>query len=309
MSAMRLGVDLGGTKIEVIALAPGGVCLRRHRVPTPRDDYPATLAAIADLVSSTERELGLRGSVGIGIPGTLSTVTGRVKNANSTWLNGQALREDLEALLEREVRIQNDANCLAVSEAIDGAAAGAQVVFAAILGTGVGAGIAIDGRALAGVNGIAGEWGHVPLPAPADDERPGPRCWCGREGCIETWLSGPALAADHRRRTGQRVDAAAISQGAAAGDPDCTATLERWLDRLARGLAMIVDVLDPNVIVLGGGLSNIEGVAGALPQRLAPRVFSDSLHTRIVRSAHGDASGVRGAAWLWAEAPLRPDPD
>jgi fructokinase len=307
MSTARLGIDLGGTKIEVIALAPGGACLRRHRVPTPRNDYPATLAVIGDLVRQAERDLGIRGTVGIGIPGTVSSVTGRVKNANSTWLNGQPLREDLEALLGREVRIQNDANCLAVSEAIDGAAQGAHVAFAAILGTGVGAGIAIDARALAGANGIAGEWGHVPLPSPDDTERPGPRCWCGRHGCIETWLSGPALAADHQRMTGQRLEAAAIARGAELGDAHCSATLERWLDRLARSLAMIVDVLDPDVIVLGGGLSNIAAATRELPARLAPRVFSDALQTRIVRSAHGDSSGVRGAAWLWAEGP-RPPP-
>ena len=302
---LRLGIDLGGTKIEVAALDPrrwpadGGIGLRR-RIPTPRDDYAATVAAIARLVHEAEREVGARGTVGIGIPGTLSALTGRVKNANSTWLNGRPLREDLQAALGREVRIQNDANCLAVSEAADGAAAGASVVFAAILGTGVGAGIAIHGRALAGANGIAGEWGHVPLPDPRDDERPGPRCWCGRHGCIETWLSGPALAVDHRRRGGEALDAAAIATRAAAGDRACLLTLERWLDRLARGLAMIVDVLDPDAIVLGGGLSNIGPAVAELPRRLAPRVFSDDLRTRIVRSAHGDSSGVRGAAWLWA---------
>jgi fructokinase len=307
--SLRLGIDLGGTKIEVAALDParwpsaGAIGLRR-RVPTPRDDYAATVGAIARLVHDAERELGARGTVGVGIPGTLSALTGRVKNANSTWLNGRPLREDLQAALGREVRIQNDANCLAVSEATDGAAAGAAVAFAAILGTGVGAGIAIRGRALAGANGIAGEWGHVPLPDPRDDERPGPRCWCGRNGCIETWLSGPALAADHHRRTGESLDAAAIAARASAGDPACAATLERWLDRLARGLAMIVDVLDPDAIVLGGGLSNIDRAVAELPRRLAPRVFSDDLRTRIVRSAHGDSSGVRGAAWLWeADAP------
>jgi len=308
---LRIGVDLGGTKVEVIALdgsepsSAQRVRLRR-RIPTPRDDYAATVAAIAGLVADAERDLGARGSVGVGIPGTLSALTGRVKNANSTWLNGRALREDLQAALGREVRIQNDANCLAVSEAVDGAAAGAGVVFAAILGTGVGAGIAIDGRALAGANGIAGEWGHVPLPAPRDDERPGPRCWCGRDGCIESWLSGPGLATDHRRVSGppagapgKVLDAHAIAAGAEHGDAACAATLGRWLDRLARGLAMVVNVLDPDVIVLGGGLSNIDAAYRELPERLAARVFSDSVCTRIVRSAHGDSSGVRGAAWLW----------
>jgi fructokinase len=314
---LRIGIDLGGTKIEVIALeggasgAPQRVLLRR-RVPTPRDDYDATVASIVSLVTDAERELGAHGSVGVGIPGTLSSLTGRVKNANSTWLNGRALREDLQAALRREVRIQNDANCLAVSEAVDGAAAGARVVFAAILGTGVGAGIAIDARALPGANGIAGEWGHVPLPSPSRHEQPGPRCWCGRRGCIETWLSGPGLAADHARalrtssdrsaETGVSLDAHGIAERAAAGDPACTATLERWLDRLGRGLGMIVNVLDPDVIVLGGGLSNVDATLRELPARLAPRVFSDEVRTRIERSAHGDSSGVRGAAWLWNEA-------
>jgi fructokinase len=315
---LRIGIDLGGTKVEVVALdaqAPGPArhVLLRRRVPTPRDDYDATVAAITALVTEAERELGARGTVGVGIPGTLSALTGRVKNANSTWLNGRPLREDLQAALGREVRIQNDANCLAVSEAVDGAAAGAGVVFAAILGTGVGAGIAIDARALPGANGIAGEWGHVPLPSPRRGERPAPRCWCGRPGCLETWLSGPGLAADHRRaiRTpaGEPdgcLDAHTIAERAAAGDPACAATLARWLDRLARGLAMIVNVLDPDAIVLGGGLSNIDAVYRELPARLAPRVFSDDVRTRIVRSAHGDSSGVRGAAWLWNdEAPRR----
>ncbi|MCX7229096.1 MAG: ROK family protein [Burkholderiales bacterium] len=299
----RLGVDLGGTKIEIAALDRDGTTRLRRRMPTPRDDYPATVAAIAALVDAAERELGGQGTVGIGIPGTISALTGRVKNANSMWLNHRPLREDLQAALGREVRIQNDANCLAVSEAADGAGAGADVVFAAILGTGVGAGIAVHGRPLSGANGIAGEWGHVPLPAPRDDERPGPRCWCGRTGCIETWLSGPALAEDHLRTSGEPLDAAALAARAAAGEPAALASLERWLGRLARGLAMVIDVLDPDVVVLGGGLSNIEAVYASLPVRLQPLVFSDDLRTRIVRSAHGDSSGVRGAAWLWGEVP------
>jgi fructokinase len=296
---LRIGVDLGGTKIEIAALDGRGAPRLRRRVPTPRDDYPGTIAAIVALVRDAERELAERGSVGVGIPGTISALTGRVKNANSTWLNGRPLHEDLARALGREVRVQNDANCLAVSEAVDGAAAGAHVVFAAILGTGVGAGIAIDGRPLAGANGIAGEWGHVPLPAPHDDERPGPRCWCGRDGCIETWLSGPALAADHRRATGEVLAAAEIARRAAGDDPGCAESLARWLDRLGRGLAMIVDVLDPDVVVLGGGLSNVDAALAALPARIAPRVFTDALRTRFVRAAHGDSSGVRGAAWLW----------
>jgi fructokinase len=298
---LRLGIDLGGTKIEIAALDRDGAMRLRRRAPTPRGDYAATVDAIAALVHDAERELGTRGTVGVGIPGALSAATGRVKNANSTWLNDRPLREDLQAALGREVRIQNDANCLAVSEAIDGAAAGARVTFAAILGTGVGAGIAIDGRALAGANGIAGEWGHVPLPAPRDDERPGPRCWCGRHGCIETWLSGPALAADHLRRTGETLDATAIAARAGAGDAACGASLERWRDRLARGLAMVIDVLDPDVVVLGGGLSNVTGTVEQLPARVAPLVFTDAPCTRFERSVHGDSSGVRGAAWLWNE--------
>jgi fructokinase len=297
----RIGIDLGGTKIEIAALDGAGTPTLRRRVPTPRGDYEATVAAIAALVDDAERALGERGTVGVGIPGTISAATGRVRNANSTWLNGRPLREDLCRALGREVRIQNDANCLAVSEAVDGAAAGARVAFAAILGTGVGAGIAIDGRALVGANGIAGEWGHVPLPAPRDDERPGPRCWCGRDGCIETWLSGPALAADHRRATGEAIDTGELARRAAEGDARCAASLGRWLDRLARGLAMVIDVLDPDVVVLGGGLSNVDAAVRELPARLAPRVFSDELRTAIRRSAHGDSSGVRGAAWLWQD--------
>jgi len=298
---LRIGVDLGGTKIEVAALDAAGAFLLRRRMPTPRGRYDDTVTAIAALVRGAERELGACGTVGVGIPGTISALTGRVKNANSTWLNDRPLREDLRAALGREVRIQNDANCLAVSEAVDGAAAGAPVVFAAILGTGVGAGIALDGRALAGANGIAGEWGHVPLPAPRDDERPGPRCWCGRHGCIETWLSGPALAADHARVAGVTTDAAAIAAGAAAGDPARAASIGRWLDRLSRGLAMVIDLLDPDVVVLGGGLSGIGPACAELPGRVGPRVFSDALVTRFRRAAHGDSSGVRGAAWLWQE--------
>jgi len=299
---MRIGIDLGGTKIEIACLDRAGTIRWRRRVPTPRDDYAATVAAIAALVGDAEAALGETGTVGLGIPGTLSARTGCVKNANSVWLNGRPLREDLRAALGREPRIQNDANCLAVSESVDGAAAGDAVVFAAILGTGVGAGIAFGGRAHGGPNGIAGEWGHVPLPSAHDDERPGPSCWCGRSGCIETWLSGPALSADHLRVAGEALDATTLAVRAEAGDRACADTIDRWLDRLARGLAMVVNVLDPDSIVLGGGLSNIEAVYRELPARLAPRVFSDDLRTRIVRSAHGDSSGVRGAAWLWNDA-------
>jgi fructokinase len=306
--SMRIGIDLGGTKIEIACLDASGAMLLRRRVPTPRGDYPATIAAIASLVNEARHALGptARGpsrgpstSIGVGIPGALSALTGRVKNANSTWLNGQPLVQDLEAALGQPVRVQNDANCLAVSEATDGAGRGEPVVFAAILGTGVGAGIAIAGRALGGRNGIAGEWGHVPLPRPTDLEQPGPACWCGRRGCIETWLSGPALKADHRQATGANLDADTIATRSAAGDAACAATLERYLDRAARALAMVVNVLDPDVIVLGGGLSNIDRLVTDLPARIAPHVFSDAFRTPVRRSRHGDSSGVRGAAWLW----------
>jgi fructokinase len=296
---MRIGIDLGGTKTEIACLDRDGSILLRHRIATPRGDYRATIGAIRQLVLEAETGLARRGSVGVGIPGAISSLTGCVKNANSTWLNGRPLPNDLEAALERPVRIHNDANCLAVSEAVDGAGAGAGVVFAAILGTGVGAGIAIDGKALAGRNAIAGEWGHVPLPAPQDDERPGPACWCGRHGCIESWLSGPAMAADHLRHAGRQLDVPAIVEGAAEGDRDCSDTLARHRERLSRALAMVVDILDPDVIVLGGGLSNIGSLTDTLTARIARQVFSDTFDTPIVRSRHGDSSGVRGAAWLW----------
>ena len=296
---MRIGIDLGGTKIEIACLGADGAILLRRRIATPRDDYEGTLQAVTRLVHDAQSMLAQQGTVGIGIPGALSARTARVKNANSTWLNGRPLQQDLEAALGQPVRVQNDANCLAVSEATDGAAAGARVTFAAILGTGVGAGIAIDGRAMAGASGIAGEWGHVPLPAPADHERPGPRCWCGRAGCIETWLSGPALQADHLRATARALSAEAIAAGALAGDAACTATLDRWLERAGRALAMVVNLIDPDVIVLGGGLSNVERLLEALPARIAPHVFSDDFRTPVRRSLHGDSSGVRGAAWLW----------
>ncbi|MGE0798455.1 MAG: ROK family protein [Lautropia sp.] len=309
----RIGVDLGGTKIEIAALDAGGAIRLRRRVATPRDDYPATVAAIAALVAAAEAELGRPGSVGVGIPGAISPASGLVKNANSTWLNGRPLRQDLEAALRRPVRVQNDANCLAVSEAVDGAAAGAHCVFAAILGTGVGAGICIGGQPLTGRQAIAGEWGHNPLPPaqpPRRDESPGPRCWCGRHGCIETWLSGPGFTAEFLRIAGHAGESAAGSGAAAAtattileraeaGDPAAAAALARYLDRLARALGTVVNLLDPDVIVLGGGLSNIDRLYDELPLRLPAYVFSDRADTPVRRAAHGDSSGVRGAAWLW----------
>jgi fructokinase len=294
-----LGIDLGGTKIEVAVLArDDGRCLLRERVATPRGGYDATLRAIAALVARAESQLGVGAlPLGLGIPGCLSPATGLVKGANSTALNGRALDRDLQALLQRPVRIDNDANCLAVSEAVDGAGAGTRVVFAAILGTGVGAGIAIDGAAWPGHQGIAGEWGHNPAPRVADDEKVARlACWCGRGECNETLLSGPGLAADHVRHGGAVLDAAALC---ASTDPAARATVERWLDRLARALAQVINLLDPPVIVLGGGLSNVAALYEELPRRWAPHVFSDTVSTLLLPAQHGDSSGVRGAAWLW----------
>jgi fructokinase len=294
---MRIGIDLGGTKIEGVALGVDGAELARRRVATPRD-YDGTLAALADIVATLERDAGARGTVGVGIPGTIVAATGLVKNANSTWLNGRPLGRDLEARLGRLVRVMNDANCFALSEAADGAAAGADVVFGVILGTGVGGGVVVGGRCLVGPNQIAGEWGHNPLPWPAPDERPGPPCYCGRSGCIETFLSGPGLERDHAAHGAAALPSREIVR-AAAGDAAAGATMERYRDRLARALATIVNVLDPDVIVLGGGMSNVPGLAEAAEAGLPRWVFSDTVATRVVRHMHGDSSGVRGAAWLW----------
>jgi len=296
---MRLGIDLGGTKIEIAALADDGSELLRRRVATPQGDYPATLQAIAGLVTDAEKELGRHGSVGIGIPGAESLVDGRIKNANSTCLIGQPLRADLQHLLQREIRLANDANCFALSEAIDGAGHSTACVFGVILGTGVGGGIVIDGRVLVGANAIAGEWGHNPLPADLLDPLPPLRCYCGRDGCNETWLSGPGLAADHRRHTGIALTAVDIAHQAAAGDAACTATLDRHARRLGRALAGVINLLDPDVVVLGGGLSQMPQLYEKLPDYCRPYVFSDDLRTRILPPVHGDSSGVRGAAWLW----------
>ena len=300
---MRIGVDLGGTKIEAIALAADGRELFRQRVAAPQGDYARTVGAIVDLVAALESHTRQRGSVGVGIPGAISPATGLVKNANSTWLIGHPLREDLSRALDRPVRLANDANCFALSEATDGAGAGAPVVFGVILGTGTGGGVVVHGRVLEGANLIGGEWGHNPLPSPTDEERPGPSCYCGRHGCIETFLSGPGLARDHALATGERLDPAAIVARADAGtgDPRAMATLARYEDRLARALASIINVLDPHVIVLGGGLSNIDSLYSAVPARWGVYVFSDRVMTTLARAKHGDASGVRGAAWLWTE--------
>jgi fructokinase len=298
---VRIGVDLGGTKIEAVALAADGREAFRRRVPTPQGDYDATIAAIASLVAEAERAAGARGTVGVGVPGIPSRATGLMKNANSTCLIGRPLVADLERALLRPVRVANDANCFALSEAKDGAGAGADVVFGAIVGTGVGAGVVVRGHALSGPNGIAGEWGHNPLPWPTDDERPGPRCYCGRDGCVETFLSGPAIERDHAARAGAAVDAAEIARLAAAGDAVARATLDRHADRMARALASVVNVLDPDVVVLGGGVSNLAHLYDEVPRRWGRWVFSDRVDTRLVPPRHGDASGVRGAAWLWPE--------
>lgn len=295
---MRIGIDLGGTKIEAVALDPDGVERFRKRVPSPRDDYDGTLEAIAGLVAAAERSAG-QATVGIGIPGAISPATGLIKNANSTWLNGRALAEDLTARLGRDVRLANDANCLALSEAADGAAAGAGTVFGVIIGTGTGGGIVVNGRIVVGANAIGGEWGHNPMPWPEADEWPGPPCYCGRTGCLETFLSGPGMSRDHQQRTGTTLDAATIAARACEGDRRAEATLARYERRLARGLASIVNVLDPDVIVVGGGLSNIDRLYRNVPQIWGAFIFSDHVATRIVKARYGDSSGVRGAAWLW----------
>ncbi len=301
----RIGVDLGGTKIEAVALADDGSIPVRLRVPTPRHDYDRTLAAIAGLVRDIEREMGGDATVGVGMPGTLSPATGLVKNANSVWLNGRPLAEDLSRLLARPLRFANDANCFALSEASDGAAAGAACVFGVIVGTGTGGGIVVDGTVLTGLNAIGGEWGHNPLPAPLADELPGPACYCGRRGCIETFLSGPGLARDHERATGEALAPAEIARRAEAGDAAASASLARYEDRMARALGSVINVIDPDVIVLGGGVSNIARLYRNVPARWARYVFSDRVATRLVPPMHGDSSGVRGAAWLWPASALR----
>ncbi len=296
----HIGIDLGGTKIEIIALDPHGKTLLRERRPTPAHDYRAILDTIAALIENAERRLGARASVGIGTPGALSPASGLLRNSNTQCLNGKTLKQDLETHLERPVRLANDANCFALSEATDGAAAGASVVFGVIVGTGTGGGIVVDGRVLNGPNAIAGEWGHNPLPWPRAEELPGPACYCGRHGCIETWLSGPGLRRDHLASSGERLDPAQI----AARAPDkaaSAATLSRYIDRMARALAQVINLLDPDVIVLGGGIGNIDALYREVPQRWGQWIFSDVVSTRLLRPLHGDSSGVRGAAWLWRD--------
>ena len=299
---ISIGVDLGGTKIEVIALAPNGRELLRRRVATPKDDYGAVLAAVAGLVHDAENELGEVGTVGIGTPGSISRATGLLRGSNSVCLNGKPIQPDLEGLLGRGVRITNDANCFALSEATDGAGAGAEIVFGVILGTGVGGGIVVRGHVLTGPNAIAGEWGHNPLPWPRDDERPGPRCFAGHSGCIETFLSGPGIERDHLRVTGEATTAHDIAARAAIGDAACDATLSRYEERLARALGHVINIVDPDVIVLGGGMSNVQRLYVNVPDIWAPWVFSDRVDTRLARHKFGDSSGVRGAAWLGAQS-------
>lgn len=296
---MKIGIDLGGTKIEGVALGPGDAELLRRRVATPRDDYVATVAAVAGMVRQIERELQQTGTVGIGIPGAISPATGLAKNANSVWLNGQPLLEDLEKAIGRGIRLANDANCFALSEAHDGAGAGHEVVFGVIVGTGTGGGIVVRRRILTGLNAIAGEWGHNPLPWPSAGEWPGLPCYCGRTGCIETFLSGPGLARDYGGATGVDLSPADIVRRAEAGEEAAGAALLRYEDRMARALAVILNVLDPDVVVLGGGMSNLGRLYENVPRRWGRYTFSDSVDTPLVPPIHGDSSGVRGAARLW----------
>jgi fructokinase len=299
MAGTRIGIDLGGTKIEGIALDGDGTERLRLRVPTPTDGYGAIVAAISGLVTALEHQLAVRATVGVGIPGTVSPATGLVKGANTVALIGHPLDRDLSSALDRPVGVANDANCFALSEATDGAAAGCRVVFGVIVGTGTGGGIVVDGQVLPGPDGIAGEWGHNPLPWPGDDERPGPDCYCGKAGCIETFLSGPGLVRDHLRHTGERLTAPDIAARAAGGEAAAVATLARYQDRMARALATIINVLDPDVVVLGGGMSNVAQLYQAVPAAWGRFVFSDSVRTALRPPRHGDSSGVRGAAWLW----------
>lgn len=297
---MRIGVDLGGTKIEAAALGDDGAILARERIATP-PDYPQMLRGLAELVARVEREAGGEGRpVGIGMPGSLSPATGLARNANSQWLNGKAFLQDAAQALGRPVRVANDANCFALSEAVDGAAAGARVVFGGILGTGCGGGVIVDGKVVEGVNGVGGEWGHIPLPWPRPDELPFERDWCGRYGCLETWISGRAgLERWAPGILGRKLTAKEIVAAAATGDAQAQQCLDLLYDRLARAFAMVIDLIDPDVIVLGGGLSNVEPLYDGVRARWAPYIFSDVIRTRLVKNRHGDSSGVRGSAWLW----------
>lgn len=300
---MRIGIDLGGTKIEAALMDSQGAIRARLRIATP-PDYERLLSAMAEAVEEVEKEAGgARGKVvGVAMPGSLSPVTGLMRNANSVWLNGKPLKEDLERVLARPVRMANDANCFALSEATDGAGAGAPVVFGVILGTGCGGGVVVDGKVIEGVNAIAGEWGHTPLPWPTPDELPFEADWCGRKGCLETWLSGSGLARWGSKILGRKADAEEIVALSRSGDATGAKIMDLYADKLARALAVVIDILDPDVIVAGGGLSNVEEIYPAVRAKLAPYVFSDVIKTRFVKNMHGDSSGIRGAAWLW-----RPD--
>jgi fructokinase len=297
-SRVRIGIDLGGTKTEALALDHFGKELARVRIDSPQRDYDATIAAMVAVVQQLETQTGQHGTVGAGIPGSIRA-NGLVKNANSTWLNGRPLPEDLSEALGREVRVANDANCLAVSEATDGAAKGRRVVFGVILGTGAGGGIAINGQVHAGPNGVAGEWGHNPLPLPNANEMPGPLCYCGRRGCMEMWVSGTGVARDHREVSGEALTTRQIAERWQSGDPASSATMQRFLGRLARGLANVVNILDPDLIVIGGGVSRVDRIYAELPGLIRPYVFGNDFDTPIVPAQFGDSSGVRGAAWLW----------
>lgn len=294
----QIGIDFGGTKIEAAALDRAGAFLTRQRIPTP-DNYGDALRAVADLVAQVEGEVGPARSIGIGVPGSISPRTGVMRNANTTYLNGSSFQKDLEAALGRPIRLDNDANCLALSEAKDGAAAGARVTFAIIIGTGCGGGVVVDGKLISGANGIAGEWGHVPLPWVRDDELPPPACWCGLAGCLEKWISGTGFRDDYERRTGRRPKGEEIVALARGGDPIARATLDHYIDRLGRGMAMIANILDPDCFVMGGGMSNVTELYDRLPAVIDHYSFSDGWSAAIVPAKWGDSSGVRGAAHLW----------
>lgn len=299
---IRIGVDFGGTKIEAAALGDDGAVLARQRKPNP-GDYPSALRAVKDLVVRVETEAGVSGaSVGVGMPGSLSPRSGLMRNSNSVWLNGKPFKEDLQRTLGREIRMENDANCFTLSEATDGAGKGAEVVFGVIIGTGCGGGVVVRGRTVEGRNRIGGEWGHTPLPWPSAAERGAHQCWCGRIDCLETWVSGTAFGQDYQRATGESLSGDEIITRMRAGETEAGAAFDRYVDRLGRGLAVIGDILDPHVIVLGGGMSNTDELYAAVPPVMARYLFSDVFETRILRATHGDSSGVRGAAWLWPEA-------
>ena len=295
----RIGLDLGGSKIEGILMDPGATELARYRVATPRNDYAATIAAIVDLTARLKQGITAGAKIGVGVPGSISPLTGLMQNANSTWLNGRSFDRDLAVALATPVRLANDANCFALSEAIDGAAENARIVFGVILGTGCGGGLVVNGRLLDGPRGIGGEWGHNPLPWTTPDEYPGPHCWCGRKGCLETWVSGPGMAADHARVTGETLTAVEIAARATCGNGAARATLSRHADRLARGLAHVVNIIDPDVLVLGGGLSQLSHLYERLPPLMGPHIFADRGSVVIKAPKWGDASGIRGAARLW----------